>query len=181
MVVRPHARHRRRVPPALGRQPYIAIGRTRDFGYSPRGPRQQVSGYWCGDHQTDFDRGCACHRGWHRLADDLPLSGNYTQNVVCKGDGTDPVAVRGSRSRPRRSSPISAPARFLDTTREGRHFAVRVECKFASGPLMGQLELHPEARSHHRLCRPRRQLQGGAASLPELAVRLLFTGAPCYR
>ena len=40
------ARHRRRVPPALGSSdsPDIAIGRPRDFGYSPRRPGQQVSG-----------------------------------------------------------------------------------------------------------------------------------------
>ena len=27
-------------------------------------------------------------------ADDFPLAGNYTQNVACKGDGTDPAAVK---------------------------------------------------------------------------------------
>ena len=107
------------------------------------------------------------------FADDFPLSGNYTQNVLCKGDGTDPVAVRVKISPQEIVSNVGT-CTILDTTRDGETYAVRVECKFASGPLMGEPELHAEARSHHRLRRSRRQLQGGPASLPELAVRLLF-------
>jgi hypothetical protein len=76
-------------------------------------------------------------------ADDFPLSGNYTQNVVCKGDGTDPVAVRVKISPQEIVSNLGT-CTVLDTTREGDTFAVRVECKFASGPLMGNLSFTPK-------------------------------------
>jgi hypothetical protein len=76
-------------------------------------------------------------------ADDFPLSGNYTQNAVCKGDGTDPVAVRVKISPQEIVSNLGT-CTVLDTTREGDTFAVRVECKFASGPLMGNLSFTPK-------------------------------------
>jgi hypothetical protein len=77
------------------------------------------------------------------VADDFPLSGNYTQNVVCKGDGSDPVAVRVKISPQEIVSNIGT-CTILDTTHDGNTFAVRVECKFASGPLMGNLTFTPK-------------------------------------
>ena len=71
-------------------------------------------------------------------ADDFPLTGNYTQNVACKGDGTDPVAVQVKISPKEITSNVGTCA-IMDTTRDGDTFTVRVECKFASGPLMGNL------------------------------------------
>jgi hypothetical protein len=71
-------------------------------------------------------------------ADDFPLTGNYTQNVVCKGDGTDPVAVQVKISPKEITSNVGTCA-IMDTTHDGDTFTVRVECKFASGPLMGNL------------------------------------------
>ena len=71
-------------------------------------------------------------------AGDFPLSGNYTQNVLCKGDGTDPVAVRVKISPQEIISNVGT-CTILDTTRDGDTFAVRVECKFASGPLVENL------------------------------------------
>jgi hypothetical protein len=76
-------------------------------------------------------------------ADDFPLSGNYTQNVACKGDGTDPVAVRVKISPQEIVSNLGT-CTVLDTTHDGNTFAVRVECKFASGPLMGNLSFTPK-------------------------------------
>jgi len=76
-------------------------------------------------------------------AEDFPLSGNYTQNVVCKGDGTDPAAVRVKISAKEIVSNVGV-CTILDTTRDGATFAVRVECKFASGPLMGNLSFTPK-------------------------------------
>ena len=76
-------------------------------------------------------------------ADDFPLSGNYTQNVLCKGDGTDPVAVRVKISPQEIVSNVGT-CTVLDTTRDGDTYAVRVECKFASGPLMGNLSFTPK-------------------------------------
>ena len=77
------------------------------------------------------------------FADDFPLSGNYTQNVLCKGDGTDPVAVRVKISPQEIVSNVGT-CTILDTTRDGDTYAVRVECKFASGPLMGNLSFTPK-------------------------------------
>jgi hypothetical protein len=76
-------------------------------------------------------------------AGDFPLSGNYTQNVLCKGDGTDPVAVRVKISPQEIVSNVGT-CTILDTTRDGDTFAVRVECKFASGPLVGNLSFTPK-------------------------------------
>jgi hypothetical protein len=77
------------------------------------------------------------------FADDFPLSGNYTQNVLCKGDGTDAVAVRVKISPQEIVSNVGT-CTILDTTRDGETYAVRVECKFASGPLMGNLSFTPK-------------------------------------
>jgi hypothetical protein len=77
------------------------------------------------------------------LADNFPLSGNYTQNVACKGDGTDPVAVRVKISPQEIVSNVGT-CTILDTTHDGGTYAVRVECKFASGPLMGNLSFTPK-------------------------------------
>jgi hypothetical protein len=76
------------------------------------------------------------------VADDFPLSGNYTQNVTCKGDGSDPVAVQVKISPKEIVSNVGT-CTILDTTHDGDTFAVRVECKFASGPLMGNLSFTP--------------------------------------
>ena len=72
------------------------------------------------------------------FADDFPLSGNYTQNVLCKGDGSDPVAVQVKISPKEIVSNVGTCA-IIDSTHDGDTYTVRVECKFASGPLMGNL------------------------------------------
>lgn len=68
----------------------------------------------------------------------FPLTGNYTQNVACKGDGSDPVAVRVKISAQEIVSNVGT-CTIIDTSRDGDTFTVRAECKFASGPLMGNL------------------------------------------
>jgi len=70
--------------------------------------------------------------------DNFPLTGNYTQNVTCKGDGSDPVAVRVKISPQEIVSNVGV-CTFIDTNRDGDTISARVECKFASGPLMGNL------------------------------------------
>lgn|SRR6516162_11242266 len=70
--------------------------------------------------------------------DNFPLAGNYTQNVACKGDGSDPVAVQVKISPQEIVSNVGV-CIFIDTGREGDTISARVECKFASGPLMGNL------------------------------------------
>jgi len=70
--------------------------------------------------------------------DNFPLAGNYTQHVACKGDGSDPVAVQVKISPQEIVSNVGV-CIFIDTGREGDTISARVECKFASGPLMGNL------------------------------------------
>ena len=74
--------------------------------------------------------------------DNFPLAGNYTQNVACKGDGSDPVAARVKISPQEIASNVGV-CSFIDTGREGDTISARVECKFASGPLMGNLSFTP--------------------------------------
>jgi len=79
------------------------------------------------------------------VADDdgFPIVGNYTQNVACKGDGTDPVAVRVKISPQEIVSNVGT-CTIVDTVHDGDTYALRVECKFASGPLMGNLTFTPK-------------------------------------
>ena len=74
--------------------------------------------------------------------DDFPLSGSYTQNVPCKGDGTDPVAVRVKISPQEIVSNLGV-CTILDLKRDGDTFTAHVECKFAAGPLMGNISFTP--------------------------------------
>jgi len=76
--------------------------------------------------------------GAEGAADDFPLSGNYTQNVPCKGDGSDPRAVRVKISPQEIDSQVGVCV-FLDTKRDGPSINAHVECRFAGGPLMGDV------------------------------------------
>lgn len=70
--------------------------------------------------------------------DDFPLTGNYTQNVACKGDGTDPATAKVTISPQEIVSNIGV-CTILDTKKDGDSIFAHVECKFAGGPLMGDI------------------------------------------
>jgi hypothetical protein len=74
--------------------------------------------------------------------DDLPLAGNYTQNVPCKGDGTDPATAKVTISAQEIVSNVGV-CTILDTKRDGASMLLHVECKFAGGPLMGDISFTP--------------------------------------
>jgi len=77
------------------------------------------------------------------VADDtFPLTGNYTQNVACKGDGTDVLATKVSISPQEIVSNVGV-CTILDTKRDGDSMVLHVECKFAGGPLMGDITFTP--------------------------------------
>jgi hypothetical protein len=76
-------------------------------------------------------------------ADDFPLVGNYTQNVACKGDGTDAATAKVSISPQEIVSNVGV-CTILDTKKNGGSYLVHVECKFASGPLMGDITFTPK-------------------------------------
>jgi len=77
------------------------------------------------------------------VADDFPLAGNYTQNVACKGDGTDPAAAKVMISDKEIVSNVGV-CTILDTKKNGDSYAEHVECKFPSGPLMGNITFTPK-------------------------------------
>ena len=70
--------------------------------------------------------------------DDFPLTGSYTQNVPCKGDGSDPAELRVKISAQEIDSKVGV-CTFLDTKRNGKSINAHVECRFPAGPLMGDV------------------------------------------
>jgi hypothetical protein len=74
--------------------------------------------------------------------DDFPLVGNYTQNVPCKGDGSDPATAMVKISPKEIVSNVGACA-ILDTKHDGNTITAHVECKFPAGPLMGNISFTP--------------------------------------
>jgi len=75
-------------------------------------------------------------------ADDFPLTGNYTQNVACKGDGSDPQFAKVTISPQEIVSNVGV-CTILDTKKNGDSIFAHVECKFPSGPLMGDITFTP--------------------------------------
>jgi hypothetical protein len=75
-------------------------------------------------------------------ADDFPLTGNYTQNVACKGDGSDPATAKVTISPQEIVSNVGV-CTILDKKKNGRSISAHVECKFAGGPLIGDITFTP--------------------------------------
>ena len=72
------------------------------------------------------------------VGDDFPLTGSYTQNVPCKGDGSDPVELQVKISAQEIDSKVGV-CTFLETKRNGKSINAHVECRFPAGPLMGDV------------------------------------------
>jgi hypothetical protein len=72
------------------------------------------------------------------LSDDFWLLGNFTQNVPCKGDGSDPAEAKVQISAQQIESKIGV-CTFLDTKEDSKSIKLRVECQFPAGPLMGEI------------------------------------------
>jgi hypothetical protein len=75
--------------------------------------------------------------------DDFPLTGNYTQNVACKGDGSDPPTAKVTISAKEIVSNVGV-CTILDAKKNPDSTFVHVECKFPSGPLMGDITFTPK-------------------------------------
>jgi len=87
-------------------------------------------------------------------AEDFPLTGNYTQNVACKGDGSDPATAKVTISPQEIVSNVGV-CTILDKKKDGRSISAHVECKFAGGPLIGDVTHdlrvgHPAGGAHAR-------------------------------
>jgi hypothetical protein len=74
--------------------------------------------------------------------DEFPLTGKYTQNVACKGDGTDAQDVLVTISPKEIVSNVGV-CTILDAKRDGTAFDVHIECKFPAGPLIGDINFKP--------------------------------------
>jgi hypothetical protein len=72
------------------------------------------------------------------LSENYWLLGNYTQNVPCKGDGTDPAEAKVQVTPKEIESKIGI-CTFLNTKEDAQVFKAQVECQFAAGPLMGEI------------------------------------------
>jgi hypothetical protein len=72
------------------------------------------------------------------LSSDFWLLGNYTQNVPCKGDGTDQAQAKVKVTTREIDSKIGV-CTFLDAKEEGNSLKAHVECQFPAGPLMGDI------------------------------------------
>ena len=75
-------------------------------------------------------------------ADDFPLVGHYTQNVACKGDGSDQATARVTISPQEIVSNVGV-CMILDKKTNGPSISAHVECKFAGGPLIGDITFTP--------------------------------------
>ena len=67
--------------------------------------------------------------------DDFPIVGTYTENQVCKPDGSDPGVSR-VKITPRDIDSVFGLCTILNKKREGTTFVVHVECKGPGGSQM---------------------------------------------
>jgi hypothetical protein len=72
------------------------------------------------------------------LSADFWLVGDFTQNVPCKGDGSDPAEAKVKISTDQIDSKVGV-CKFLDATPDGKRVSTHVECQFPAGPLMGDI------------------------------------------
>jgi hypothetical protein len=72
------------------------------------------------------------------LSDDFWLLGNFTQNVPCKGDGSDPVEVKVKVSTSQIDSKLGV-CTFLDAKEDGKTLKAQVDCQLPSGPYLGEI------------------------------------------
>ncbi|HXX03197.1 MAG TPA: hypothetical protein VEJ37_02605 [Xanthobacteraceae bacterium] len=72
------------------------------------------------------------------LSDDFWLLGSFTQNVPCKGDGSDPAELKVKVTTTEIDSKVGV-CTFLDTKEDGKTVKAHVECQFPAGPLMGDV------------------------------------------
>ena len=72
------------------------------------------------------------------LSADFWLVGDFTQNVPCKGDGSDPAEAKVKISTDQIDSKVGV-CKFLDATPDGKRVSTHVECQVPAGPLMGDI------------------------------------------
>jgi hypothetical protein len=73
-----------------------------------------------------------------RADDDFPIVGSYTQNVKCKGDGSDAKEAKVRITTKEIESNVGL-CTILNKKRDGASIAAHVECQLAGGPMMGDI------------------------------------------
>jgi hypothetical protein len=68
--------------------------------------------------------------------DDFPITGTYTENQLCKGDGSDANAPRVKIGPKEIESSVFGLCTIRNRKRDGNKFAVSVECKGPGGAVM---------------------------------------------
>jgi hypothetical protein len=81
------------------------------------------------------------------LADDFWLLGDFTQNVPCKGDGSDLADLKVKISTQKIDSKMGV-CKFLDAKPDGKRVNTHVECQFPAGPLMGDVTFTQKGNSN---------------------------------
>jgi hypothetical protein len=70
--------------------------------------------------------------------EDFPIAGTYTQNRICKGDGSDPEDTLVKITAQSIDSNVG-PCTILSKKRDGNTIAANVQCQIAGGPLIGDI------------------------------------------
>ena len=72
------------------------------------------------------------------LTDDFWLLGDFTQNLPCKGDDSDPAEAKVKVGSDQIISKVGV-CKFLNATLEGKRLKATMECQFPAGPLIGDV------------------------------------------
>jgi hypothetical protein len=80
------------------------------------------------------------------LTDDFWLLGDFTRNLPCKGDGSDPAEARVKIASDEIVSKVGV-CKFLDAKLEGKRLKATMECQFPAGPLIGDVTFTQQANS----------------------------------
>ena len=72
------------------------------------------------------------------LTDNFWLLGDFTQNLPCKGDGSDPTEAKVKVGSDQIISKVGV-CKFLNATLEGKRLKATMECQFPAGPLIGDV------------------------------------------
>jgi len=72
------------------------------------------------------------------LTDNFWLLGDFTQNLPCKGDGSDPAEAKVKVGSDQIISKVGV-CKFVNATLEGKRLKATMECQFPAGPLIGDV------------------------------------------
>ena len=72
------------------------------------------------------------------LTDNFWLLGDFTQNLPCKGDDSDPAEAKVKVGSDQIISKVGV-CKFLNATLEGKRLKATMECQFPAGPLIGDV------------------------------------------